>query len=262
MPIKRTTLIDGTDIRKVTDMYSYNVKTNNKPMITKEQSEASCKPAIKECIGDTIKLDDDSVIETFNQLCNAALNPKEEGRMKTSTNYMPYGNGVGVDIIIKAKVIDILSSKDYGELLGKVGGDVFETGEMNPSIRVNSFGHQVQGLTIGDYIDIANVPGAVTIKGTIAGGYNFHKIKALYNKRNPTSTLAIASAKTNSQVRNLNTMSKGNRDKDELTTTVEFMFKGKIESHYIEGIYFNRLHLKSMDTMEPVDGGDSDIDKD
>lgn len=166
---------------------------------------------------------------------NGALVNNDGWSFASNTNYIPYGDKVGVEIIVEGTIMDIVTSKTYAEFLGKVGGDVFATGTPNPRIRVFGFGHMVQGLNIGDYLDIANVPDIVSIKGVIAGCDNFMYVREYYLTRNPRTAIAV-----NPTGKSAYMMEDVESDVDDLSTPIKFIFKAILDAYNIEGVYENR----------------------
>lgn len=168
---------------------------------------------------------------------NARLNENETGRASTTTNYQPINNVVLVECISDVTIDTIIANPTYAGILGACKGDVFVTGMMNPRIKVIGFGHLVQGIEIGDYLDIKNVPGALNIRGIVAGGIDYEALHKYFSQRNPVTFAAnaIAKAANKAWLGQDNAM----KDLDDTTRPFSIVMKGIIEAHNVDGIYCN-----------------------
>lgn len=217
---------------------------------TKEELEARVKAYIAnksnvESIDEAVKLqiaDVNSDYEINHRIgmllgarYNAQLNDNETGRAETTTNYQPANNNILVEVVMDVTIQDIINSPTYAEILAACKGSVFITGQMNPRLKVIGYGHLVQGIEIGDYLDIKNVPGALSVRGIVAGGIDYEALHSYFVERNPVTSIAFNVAKGKSKVwmeQDPNMI-----DKDDVTAPFQIIMKGIIENHNIEGVY-------------------------
>ena len=164
---------------------------------------------------------------------NAQLNDNETGRAETTTNYLPINNNILAEVIIKASIKDIIASPSYAEILAIVGGSVFQTGELNPRIKVIGYGHLVQGVEIGDYIDIK--PSMISIRAIINGNIDYIAIHEYFVERNPVTSAAINIVKNKSKTWMDQDHTK--KDLDDVEEIITLTMKGVTELHNVEGIY-------------------------
>lgn len=168
---------------------------------------------------------------------NSALNPNEEGRAKTVNNYIAYGYMVGISIELECTIRDVIRCKDYAELLSTCGGDIFEDGKYNPEIIVDSYGHLVQGINIGDKLDINHTPNVVNVRAIVNGAMDFQTVRNYFVARNTQTSFSL-NADLKSKV-----VTKEARqlafDMDNVNDYIKLKFKGVMEAGDIKGIYVN-----------------------
>ena len=165
---------------------------------------------------------------------NDALRADEKGTAKTTTNYMPLGNQVLVETILDVTIRDIIANKDYAGILRSCGGNVFQTGKLNPRCKVIGFGYFVQGINIGDYVDINNVPGAMSIRGVIEGCMDYEGLHEYFSKRNPMTAGAYGIAESKSKIIGRTDFE---NDLDDTDLPFSIIFKGVIDYNDLRGVY-------------------------
>lgn len=182
--------------------------------------------------------------ECLNYSHNRALFPSEEGKGQASNNYQPYGFEVQVALVLTTTVRDIITCPTYEQLVSKDTGRVQATGKMNPEMIVEGFGYGVQGLNIGDLIDVRHSmhEAIFTNRGIIEGGDDYLAIHQDYKKANPLlakGQAAVAYKESGSKVM-LPSGQSAKADRDNGDEVITITFKGLVAATNICGIYSHR----------------------
>lgn len=177
--------------------------------------------------------------ETMLAKHNASLFSNELGKAAATGNYIPYMNEVVISLNFELTVMSVVHANTVADALARTDSRIFKTGKMNPEVIVEGFGFAVQGLNIGDMIDLSALPiqSLLQVRPIIEGCDDYTAIHEDYKKANPNIAKGVTAG--NSKILMAGAMD-AKKDRDDAKDIVKVKAKCLVAAHDIRGIYRRR----------------------